>query len=324
MRERGPFREGDRVQARGPKGALNSFTLVAGERFHTNRGWIEHNDILGKDEGSVLSTTVGTEYLMMRPLLNDFVMAMTRGAAIVYPKDAGQILQVGDIGLDDIVVEAGVGSGALSLYLLRAVGPQGHLYSFERREEFADIAMANVDNYFGSTPDWWTVTIGDLSETLPAAVADHSVDRVVLDMLAPWETLASVADVLRPGGVLVVYVATVTQLSRTTEALRLEGCFTEPVASETIVRDWHIEGLAVRPEHRMVGHTGFLLVTRRLADDTVDPFTARRANAKPEFTDDDIETWTPGAVGDRSQHGKRLRKSVRRAQADARLRKPSE
>lgn len=320
MIEKGTLHAGDRIQLRGPRGSVNSFTLTPGEAFHTNRGAILHDDIIGLDEGSVVATPAGIKYLVMRPLLSDFIMGMTRGAAIIYPKDSGQILTQADIGPGQVVIEAGVGSGALSLWLLRAIGATGELHSFERREEFANIAVDNVRSYYLEKPQWWHVHIGDLAEALPDAVAAGSADRALLDMLAPWETLEAVATALRPGGVLLCYVATVTQLSRTMEAIRDCGNFTEPLATETIVRDWHLDGLAVRPEHRMIGHTGFLLVTRRLADGIEDPYAARRADAKPEFSDADVEAWTPGAVGQRSQQGKRLRKSMRRAHSEAELR----
>ena len=166
------------------------------------------------------------EYLALRPLLSDYVMSMPRGAAVIYPKDAGQIVATADIFPGATVVEAGVGSGALSMSLLRAVGDAGRLHSFERRAEFADIARANVTAFFGGEHPAWTVTVGDLVEELPGAVAPGSVDRVVLDMLAPWECLDVVADALAPGGVLICYVATATQLSRVAETARDHGAYT--------------------------------------------------------------------------------------------------
>jgi tRNA (adenine57-N1/adenine58-N1)-methyltransferase catalytic subunit len=241
---------------------------------------------------------------------------MPRGAAIVYPKDAAQIVTQADIFPGAVVVEAGVGSGALSLSLLRAVGAEGRLISFERREDFAEVARANVETFTGSTPANWEVRVGDLIEALPDAVAPASVDRVVLDMLAPWECIDVVADALTPGGVVLCYVATATQLSRVAEYLRGTGLFTEPDASETMVRGWHVEGLAVRPDHRMVAHTGFLITARRLAPGAVLPELKRRAS-KSSYGDEDVELWTPGAVGDREITDKNLRKRVREAQRAA-------
>ncbi len=315
-RQSGPFEAGDRVQLTGPRGRLNTITLEPGAVFHTHRGILAHDAIIGAPDGSVVTNTVGDEYLALRPLLTDFTMSMPRGAAIVYPKDAAQILLVGDIFPGAVVVEAGVGSGALSLSLLRAVGPAGRLVSFERREEFARVAKANVTAFLGAEPANWEVRLGDLALELGVAVERGSVDRVVLDMLAPWECLDAAAAALTPGGVLVCYVATVTQLSRVAEAVRATGCFTEPESSETMVRGWHVEGLAVRPDHRMVAHTGFLLTARRLAPDTVLPQRGRKA--KPEYSEEDVEAWTPGALGQRQASDKRVRKAARQAESAAR------
>jgi tRNA (adenine57-N1/adenine58-N1)-methyltransferase len=312
---RGPFRAGDRVQLTGPKGKLTTLSLEVGAVYHTHRGMLQHDDVIGRDDGSVIPSSNGDEYLALRPLLNDYVMSMPRGAAIVYPKDAAQIVAFADVFPGARVVEAGVGSGALSLWLLRAIGDQGTLHSFERREEFAAIAKGNVATFLGGDPENWTVTVGDLVEELPAAAAPASVDRVVLDMLAPWECVEVAADVLAPGGLVVCYVATVTQLSRVCEAIRATERYTDPEPSETLVRTWHVDGLAVRPDHRMVGHTGFLVTSRRLADGAVLPDLRRRR--KPEFADEDVELWTPGAVGDRSTSDKKLRKVARQTAAQA-------
>ncbi|MBN9208871.1 MAG: tRNA (adenine-N1)-methyltransferase [Microbacterium ginsengisoli] len=319
---RGPFAYGDRVQLTGPKGRLSTVTLREGGELHSHHGVLRHADIVGQPDGSVLVNSHGSEYLALRPLLRDFVMSMPRGAAIVYPKDAAQILAQADVFPGCVVVEAGVGSGALSLWLLRAIGPTGHLVSFERRGEFADVARANVETFLGESPASWQIVEGDLAEELPRAVEQASVDRVVLDMLAPWECIDVAADALVPGGVLVCYVATATQLSRVAEYLRATGAFTDPESSETMVRGWHVEGLAVRPDHRMVAHTGFLISARRLAPGAVPPDVRRRALKKPSYADEDVEVWTPGAVGDREITDKNLRKRVREAQraADAKLR----
>ncbi|WP_288785186.1 tRNA (adenine-N1)-methyltransferase [uncultured Microbacterium sp.] len=314
LRPSGPFRFGDRVQLTGPKGRMHTVTLRENGELHTHHGVLKHENIVGQPDGSVVTNSGGHEYLALRPLLRDFVMSMPRGAAIVYPKDAAQILAQADIFPGATVVEAGVGSGALSLWLLRAIGPAGRLVSFERREEFAQVAEANVETFFGEYPTTWSVVVGDLVAELPTALAPASVDRVVLDMLAPWECLDVVADALTPGGVVICYVATATQLSRVAEYLRGTGLYTEPEASETMVRGWHVEGLAVRPDHRMVAHTGFLITARRLAPGAVPPDVRKRALKKPSYADDDVEAWTPGAVGDRQITDKNLRKRVREAQ----------
>lgn len=314
-KHRGPFVAGERVQLTGPKGRLNTITLVAGARFGTHRGDIMHDEIIGKPDGSVIANQAGVEYLAFRPLLNDFVLSMPRGAAIVYPKDAANIVTMGDIFPGAKVVEAGVGSGALSMYLLRAIGPDGHLTSFERREEFSEIAQANVSTHFGNRPTNWDVRLGSLEEELPKHIESGSIDRIVLDMLAPWECIDSVSDALAPGGVLICYVATVTQLSRVAEEIRSSNLYAEPEAFESLVRGWHLQGLAVRPEHRMGGHTGFLLTARRLAPGTVLPSFSRRN--KPEFEDEDIAVWNPEHVGERSISEKKLGKSLRSAKSAA-------
>ena len=315
-RQSGPFRVGDRVQLTGPKGNLNTVTLEVGGSFHSHRGVLSHDLIIGAPDASVITSSNGVEYLALRPLLTDFVMSMPRGAAIIYPKDAAQILGQADIFPGATVVEAGVGSGALSLWLLRAIGSEGHLHSFERREEFASVAKGNVATFLGATPANWTVTVGDLQEALPATLGAGSVDRIVLDMLAPWECIEECAEALTPGGVLICYIATVTQLSRVAEAIRASGHFTDPDPSETMVRTWHVEGLAVRPDHRMIGHTGFLMTARRLAPGAVLPALKRRAS-KSDFSDEDVEAWTPGAVGERTTSAKRLRRTARDANAAA-------
>jgi len=307
----GAFRAGDRVQLTGPKGKLNTITLSIGGAFGTHRGDLKHDEIIGKPDGSIVKNQNGVEYLALRPLLTDFVMSMPRGAAIIYPKDAAQIVVDGDIFPGATVIEAGVGSGALSLYLLRAVGPGGRLHSFEKREEFATIAKANVSTVHGIEPKNWQVHIGALQEALPSTVEPETADRAVLDMLAPWECIDSVADALVPGGVIVVYVATVTQLSRVAEALKASEGFTEPEATESMVRGWHLQGLAVRPEHRMIGHTGFLIRARKLAPGAKLPSFKRKS--KGDFADEDIEVWNPDHLGMQSKSDKTIRKTVRKA-----------
>ncbi len=310
---RGPFVPGDRVQLTDPKGRLHTITLAPGKQFHTHRGHLSHDDLIGAPDGSTITNTAGVEYLALRPLLADYVMSMPRGAAVVYPKDAGQVVMMADVFPGATVVEAGVGSGALSMSLLRAVGEHGRLLSFERREDFADIARANARDFFGGDHPAWTVTVGDLAEALPGAVAAGTVDRVVLDMLAPWECLDAVAEALVPGGVLICYVATTTQLSKVAEAMRDHGTFTEPQAWESLVRGWHLEGLAVRPQHRMHGHTGFLVTTRRLAPGTTPPLRKRRPGGGYVTSEDAGEAdWTPENVGERVPSDKRVRK-VRRS-----------
>jgi tRNA (adenine57-N1/adenine58-N1)-methyltransferase len=274
----GYFASGDRIQLTDPKGKLYSFTITPGKEWHTHKGWIVHDELIGLPEGSVVSTTAGLKFTAFIPLLSDYVLSMPRGATIVYPKDAAMIVGVADVYPGAHVLEAGVGSGALSLSLLRAVGPGGSVDSFERRQDFADIARSNVENYFGSLPENWSLTVGSVQEI----DSEKIYDRVILDMLAPWECVEMAAKVLRPGGVFLAYVATTTQLSATAEALKSDGHFTEPESSETIVRGWHHEGLAVRPQQRMIGHTGFLIQSRRMAPG-VEVLARRRRPAKGAY-----------------------------------------
>lgn len=312
---RGAFRVGDRVQLTGPKGKLNTITLEAGGTFGTHRGELKHDDIIGQLEGSVVKNRNGVEYLALRPLLTDFVLSMPRGANIIYPKDSALIVTIGDIFPGARVVEAGVGSGGLSMYLLRAIGEHGKLDSFERRLEFAEIAKANAISHLGYEPSNWNIHLGDLQQRLPEVISPFEADRVVLDMLAPWECVEEAATALVPGGLIIGYVATVTQLSRFTEALRSSGHFAEPEAFETLFRTWHLQGLAVRPEHRMIGHTGFLVTARRLAPGTVLP--KFKGKQKPEFSDEDLAAWNPDHLGERSVSDKKLRKTLRNATATA-------
>ncbi len=285
---RGPFREGDRVQLTDPKKRMHTITLSPGKQFHTSKGAVEHDELLGRPEGIVITSTQGIPYLALRPMLSDFVLSMPRGATIVYPKDAAAIVGLADVFPGARVLEAGVGSGALSCSLLRAVGDSGAVSSYERRQDFADVARTNVALFFGEPHPAHTITVGDLTPSLRARRAeghDPEFDRAVLDMLAPWDCVDVVAESMIAGGVLVIYVATTTQLSRTVETLRTDGRWTEPYAQELLLRTWHLEGLSVRPDHTMNGHTGFLIRTRRLADGTVLP-PRRTRPAKGAYGED--------------------------------------
>jgi tRNA (adenine57-N1/adenine58-N1)-methyltransferase len=263
---------GELVQLTDPRGKMHTITLEEGREFHTHRGRLPHDDLIGHPEGSVVISTNGTPYLALRPILDDFVLAMPRGAQVIYPKDAARIVGLANLGPGARVAEAGVGSGALTCSLIRAVGDEGHVHSYERRADFAEIAATNVTRWFGVRPASWALTVGDLVEQLH----ETDLDAMVLDMLAPWECIDAVGAALAPGGILVGYVATTTQLSVLVESLRAAGGWTEPRAEESLMRTWHLEGLSVRPDHRMNGHTGFLVTTRRLSPGTVLPPKRRR------------------------------------------------
>src|ERR1700752_2276770 len=208
----GPFEVGDRVQLTDAKGRHYTMVLTPGGEFHTHRGVIALDTVIGLPEGSVVRSTSGDQFLVLRPLLVDYVMSMPRGAQVIYPKDAAQIVHEGDIFPGAQVLEAGAGSGAMTCSLLRAVGPAGRVVSYDVRADHAEHASRNVATFFGELPENWELVIAD--------VADYTgpeVDRVVLDMLAPWEVLGRIADALVPGGVVIFYVATVSQLARTVE-----------------------------------------------------------------------------------------------------------
>lgn len=269
---RGPFVPGDLVQLSDAKGRLHTITLVPGKEFHTHRGHLKHDAVIGSPEGSVHTATGGTTYVALRPLLDDFALSMPRGAAVVYPKDAARIVSLANLGARMRVVEAGVGSGALTCWLLRAVGEDGFVRSYERRSEFGEVAAANIHTWFGGQPSNWELVLEDLAQ----AQTQVPFDAAVLDMVAPWDCLDAVDRIVRPGGVLVAYVTTTTQLSRLVETMRESEHWTEPRAEESLVRTWHLDGLAVRPDHRMIGHSGFLVTARHLAPGHSAPQRRRR------------------------------------------------
>ena len=271
----GPFKKGDRVQLTDSKGKLYSFYLSKGGQWHSHKGWINHDSIIGVSEGTTLLSSSGTQYQAMRPLLNDYLLSMPRGATIIYPKDSAVIVGYADIFPGAKVLEAGAGSGALSISLLRAIGQSGQLTSYEARDEFLENAKSNVKNYFGELPNTWKLIHGRVEE----AQFSGQFDRVIFDMLAPWDCLERAFQALVPGGVLCCYVATTTQLSKTAEAIKIRGDFSEPESFETLLRSWHHEGLAVRPMHSMNAHTGFLLFTRKLAEGNA-PIRRKRRPSK--------------------------------------------
>lgn len=276
----GPLQPGEWITLSDTKGRRHSVKLERGKIFHTTKGGISHDELIDGPDAVVVRSVGGVEYLALRPLMADYSVSMPRGAAVIYPKDTAQIVTMADIHPGAKVVEAGAGSGALTCALLRAVGITGSVTSFERREDFAAVARKNVTDFFGGDHPAWTLRTEDLLDGTDLS----GVDRIVLDMLAPWECVDLVADTLVPGGVICAYVATTTQLSRTVETLRAHGGFTEPRAWESLVRDWHVEGLAVRPSHRMQGHTAFLVTARRMAPG----FVAPRKKSRP----------APGAYGE--------------------------
>lgn len=284
----GPLRNGEWVTVTDPKGKRKSLLLQSGHTYHTTKGGVPHDEIIGGPDGNTVITAGGMGLLVLRPLLSDYTVTMPRGAAIIYPKEAGQIVMAADIFPGARVIEAGVGSGGLTLSLLRAIGPEGQLHSFERRPDFAEIARSNVRTWLGADHPGWQIHVGDLVEQLAAEPENPAeVDRVILDMLAPWDCIEAVRDRLAPGGVLCCYVATTTQLGRVMDTIRTVTGFTEPQGTETMTRDWHAEGLAIRPAHGTGSHTGFLVTARRLAPGVVAPMRKRRPAAGaygPDYT----------------------------------------
>lgn len=313
----GPFQSGDRAQLTDSKGRIVTITLIAGEVMHTHRGALSHDTLIGQPEGVVVRTSTGAEFQALRPLISDFVLSMPRGATIIYPKDAAQIVTMADIFPGATVLEAGAGSGGLTLSLLRAVGETGEVISVERRADFAEVAQGNVELFFGETHPAWTLEVGDFAD-VALNRPEHSIDRIVLDMLAPWENIDAAAHALIPGGVLCIYVATTTQMSRMVEALKDHGSWSIPHAWESFIRDWHLQGLAVRPEHRMIAHTGFLITTRRLAPGTT-PLT-RKTRPAPGAYSAPLPHVDPEQLsqdlGERPVPAKKLRRA-RRTQRNA-------
>jgi len=257
-----PLEPGERVLLQDVKGRRYLLTLQAGGTFHTHRGRLAHDDLIGKAEGEVVATDLGQRLLVLRPTLADWVVKMPRGAQVIYPKTISLMVMAADVQPGMSVLEAGAGSGALSIALLQALAPGGRLISFEIRPEFAAQARRNVEAWFGKAPDAWELRSGDV---LTGMGEVGPVDRVLLDLLEPWLVVPPAVDVLEPGGVLVAFVATVPQVMSTVEALEATRRFGLIETAEAIMRPWHVDGLAVRPEHRMVGHTGFLVSARRVS-----------------------------------------------------------
>ncbi len=257
-----PLADGERVLLLDRKSRRYLVTLKAGGEWHSHHGFVPHDAIIGLPEGSTVSTTKNSALLVVRPTSADWTLKAPRGAQVIYPKDQAMIVMLADICPRVTVVEAGAGSGALSAALLRAVGPQGRVISFELRDEHADIAQRNVEQRFGTTPPNWELRRGDVVDGL----ADVDCDRVVLDLAEPWTVLKAAADALHPGGIVLGYTPSVVQVMRMREALDADPRWGLAATNETLVRGWHVDGQAVRPDHRMVAHTAFLTTARRLAE----------------------------------------------------------
>ena len=235
--------------------------LREGGAFHSHHGVIDHDALIGMEDGSRVTSTGGAEFIALHPRLSDYVLKMKRGAQVVYPKDLGPILVYADIAPGSVVLEAGTGSGALTLGLLRAVGPTGRVVSVERREDHAEHAVQTITRWLGEIPDNLELRVGEVEQH----IADVRPDRIVLDVPEPWHTATAAVDGLRGGGVFCAYVPTVPQLQQTVEALRSSGTYEDILAFEALLRTWNVQGRSVRPDHQMVGHTGFICVARKVA-----------------------------------------------------------
>ncbi|HVM03005.1 MAG TPA: tRNA (adenine-N1)-methyltransferase [Acidimicrobiales bacterium] len=256
----GPLAAGERALLLDRKGRRYLVTLAEGGQFHTHAGWVAHDALIGREEGSVVRSTTGAWYRAVRPTLSDFVLKMPRGAQVIYPKDLGPILILADVFAGARILESGVGSGALSMALVRAGAV---VTGYELRPDFAARARANVASFLGADAlDRFVVHERDVYE----GVAEGGFDRMVLDLPEPWRVVKHAEAVLRPGGILVAYTPSAIQVSQLRDALAASA-FALAETSEVLVRTWHVEGQSVRPDHRMVGHTGFLTSARLVGRD---------------------------------------------------------
>lgn len=255
-----PFRAGERALFLDGRDRRYLVTLKAGGQFHTHAGFVDHDSIIGRPAGTRLELSSGAMVTLVRPTLSDVILKMPRGAQVVYPKDIGSIIVGADIAPGVSVLEAGTGSGALTMALVRAVGPTGNVTSLELREDHAQRARLNIEAMHGEIPAELTLLVDDITTYVP----EEAADRIVLDLPEAWRIVERAEVLLRPGGILCSYVPSTTQVQETVGTMRRMG-FIDIITSETLVRTWHVEGRAVRPDHRMVGHTGFVTIARFLA-----------------------------------------------------------
>ena len=253
------FKDGDRIHLVDRKNRHYTLTLKAGDTFQLSGETIAHDDLIGKPDGSLVTLSRGRRVLALQPTLSEYILKMPRGAQVLYPKDLGVIVQWADIYPGARVLEAGTGSGALTMTLLRAVGERGSVMSYEAREDFARTAMKNIERYLGPAPNLTIKT-----QDVYLGIEERDLDRVILDLPEPWQVVPHAAKALRSGGIYLSYVPTIPQVMQTVDALNRETVFAMVQTFETLLRTWNIEGRSVRPDHRMVAHSGFLTVARKV------------------------------------------------------------
>ena len=258
-----PFEPGERVLVLDDRGRHYMITLQVGGHFHFHRGILAHDALIGAPEGTTVRTPTGTQVVALRPTFPEYVLKMKRGAQVVYPKDIAMIVLHGDIYPGARVLEAGAGSGALTIGLLRAVGPEGSVVTYELRDDFAAVARANVDGYLGKAENL-TIRMRDVY----GEIEERDLDRIVLDVPEPWQVIPAARDALRTGGIFVAYLPTILQVSQLVEDLRADPSWSLIHTFESLIRSWHVEGRSVRPDHRMVAHTGFVTTARRVIPPT--------------------------------------------------------
>ena len=254
-----PFEAGEVCLLLDARGRTYLADLRQGGRFQYHAGGIVHDDIIGSLPGTVLRTSSAARLVALRPRLADYILRMKRGPQVIYPKDLGAMIHWGDIGPGMTVLEAGTGSGALTLALLRAVGPTGRVVSVEKRPEHARHAVAAITRFLGELPGTLDLRDGSIQDM----IAEFTPDRLMLDLPEPWEVIDAGAEYLADDGVITTYVPTVPQVQRTHDALRRSGRFAPPTTFEVLQREWVADGRSVRPSHQMIGHTGFITVAQR-------------------------------------------------------------
>ena len=254
------FTDGERVHFIDRKGRQYPLTLCSGKVFQFSGEKIPHDDIIGQEDGTTVTLSRGSKFIVLKPTLSEYLLKMPRGAQVIYPKDIGMILISGDIYPAARVVEAGIGSGALTMALLRAVGERGVVISYEVREDFSKRAQENIQLYYGKTNN---LIIRE--QDIYNGIGEECVDRVILDLPEPWRVVPHAVQSLREGGIFLCYLPTILQVSTVVRALKESGNFIQIETSETLQRTWHVEDNSVRPDHRMVAHTGFITTARKVA-----------------------------------------------------------